>query len=491
MSPAPLPVSTPAAQGVDARGVAAFLDALEASPEVEPHGAVVLRHGHVVAQGWWAPYTPERVHLVYSLSKSFTASALGLAVAEGLVDLDTPVVAHFPEVDADITDPRSRAITLRHLAAMASGHTGETWEPAVVLDPAEPVRGFLKLPPEAEPGSVFAYNQSCTYALAAVLQRVSGQTLTEYLRPRLFDPIGIGPASWQQHPAGRDAGFTGLHVTTDAVARLGLLHLQDGCWDGEQVLPAGWVAEATRRHVATPGEPEVDSRQGYGYQFWVSQHGYRGQGAYGQLCLVLPEVGAVVALTGGTTRTQAVLDAVWEHLLPALGGVPGAGAGDGPGHGPGDGSAPGGADDALAQRTAGLALPPVLHPDTVDPPAWRGAAFSPADGECAGQPGLDAVGVRAAEGGWELTLTEGGEPLTARMGIGSWAVTEAATSGGPVPVAVSGGWSEELVLRFDVLFLQTPHRLAVTCRAESTTFTAEWVTAPLWPSALRELRAPA
>ncbi|CAA9395901.1 MAG: Beta-lactamase class C-like and penicillin binding proteins (PBPs) superfamily [uncultured Quadrisphaera sp.] len=476
MSSTPLPISTPGAQGVDARGVEAFLDALDASPEIEVHGVVVLRHGHVVAQGWWSPYAAERVHLVYSLSKSFTAAALGLAVDEGLVDLDTPVVAHFPEMDADITDPRSRAITLRHLAAMASGHAGETWEPAVVLDPAEPVRGFLKLAPEAEPGSVFAYNQSCTYALAAVLQRASGQTLTEYLRPRLFEPLGIGAAAWQQHPAGRDAGFTGLHVTTDAVARLGQLLLQGGVWEGRQVLPAAWVAEATRRHVDTPDAAEVDSRQGYGYQFWMSRHGYRGDGAFGQLCLVLPECDAVVAVTGGSTRPQALLDAAWEHLLPALGGGPAPDAT---------------ADDALARRTAALALPPVLHPDTDDPPAWRGAAFSPVDGECPGQPGLSAIGVRAAECGWELTLTEAGEPLIARLGIGGWAVTDAASGdGGSVPVAISGGGSAEKVLRFDVLFLETPHRLAVTCWAETTTFEATWVTAPLWPSALADLRAP-
>jgi CubicO group peptidase (beta-lactamase class C family) len=475
VSSAPLPTSTPSAEGVDARGVAAFLGALEAAPDVEPHGLVVLRHGRVVAQGWWAPHAAERVHLVYSVSKSFTAAALGLAVDEGLVQLDARLVDLLPEVGADVTDPRSRAITLRHLAAMASGHTGDTWEPAVVLDPAEPVRGFLKLPPEAEPGSVFAYNQPCTYAIAAVLQRVSGQTLTEYLRPRLFEPLGIGPAAWQQHPAGRDAGFTGLHVTTDAVARLGQLHLQGGRWGGRQVLPEGWVAEATRRHVDTPSAEGADSRQGYGYQFWMSRHGYRADGAFGQFCLVLPELDAVVAITGGSTSNQSVLDAVWAHLLPAL-----------------DGGAAGEDEDAaLARRLAGLALAPVLHPDTDDPPAWRGAAFSPADGECPGQPALDAVGVRAAEGGWEVSLTEGGEPLTARLGIGGWAVTDAAAGDGTsVPVAVSGGWSEELVLRFDVLFLETPHRLAVTCWAETATFEATWVTAPLWPSALRDLRAP-
>ncbi len=113
---------------------------------------MVLRHGNVVAQGWWAPYSADRRHLLYSLSKSFTSTAAAFAAAEGLLRLDDPVIAHFPELDAEVTDPRSRSMLVRHVASMASGHAEETWGEVIAADPVEPVRAFLKLPPDQEPG---------------------------------------------------------------------------------------------------------------------------------------------------------------------------------------------------------------------------------------------------------------------------------------------------------------------------------------------------
>lgn len=198
MSASALPTGSPASQGVDASGVHAFLDALEAAPEIEPHSLMIMRHGHLVASGWWAPYSPDRPHLLYSLSKSFTGTAAALAEVEGLLDFDAPVISYFPEFEADITDPRSRAILVRHVASMSSGHERETVEETYGLDPMEPVRGFLLLPPDRDPGTVFAYNQPATYTLAAIVQRVTGQSLTDYLRPRLLDPLGIGEVFWQR-----------------------------------------------------------------------------------------------------------------------------------------------------------------------------------------------------------------------------------------------------------------------------------------------------
>src|ERR1700678_3684535 len=152
--PSSLPRSTPAAQGVDPAAILSFLDAVAGRPDLEMHSLMVVRHGRVVAEGWWAPYSAGRPQLVYSLSKSFTSTAAAFAQAEGLLGLDDTVISHFPEFDADITDPRSRSMKVRHVAAMASGHTRDTRE-AIDRDGEEPVRGFLLIPPDREPGTVF------------------------------------------------------------------------------------------------------------------------------------------------------------------------------------------------------------------------------------------------------------------------------------------------------------------------------------------------
>ena len=478
MTVRPLPESTPAAQGVDASGVHAFLDALEAVPDIDPHGLMILRHGHLVASGWWAPHTAGRLRLLYSLSKSFTSTAAGFAVAEGLMRLDDPVISYFPEFEADITDPRSRAMLVRHVASMASGHAAETFDRARALDPGDLVRGFLLVPPDRDPGTVFAYNQPATYTLGEIVRRVTGQSLVDYLRPRLLDPLGIGEVAWLRDRRGRELGFSGLHATTDAIARLGQLYLRDGVWEGERVLPEGWVAEATRVQVAngdgTAEGARSDWQQGYGFQFWTSRHGYRGDGAYGQFCVVLPEYDAVIAMTSETEDMQAVLDLAWEHLLPAFG----------PGPLPGRDEE----DVALGERLARLALPSA--PGGSAPPeraeTWSGAVFTPYDGVCADQPRLTRVEVTADAGGRRLTLTEDGHTLELRLDGDGWTVED----DGPVPTAVSGGWTDPDTLAVEVAFLETPHRLVVTCALADRTFTARWRTTPLHGGPLRSLRAP-
>lgn len=164
-----LPRSLPVDQRVDPVAILSFLDALDQRPDIEMHSLMVVRHGRVVAEGWWAPYDADRPQLLYSLSKSFTATAAAFAQAEGLLGLDDTVISHFTEFAADITDPRSRSMRIRHVASMASGHTQEMQAEAIMRDPDEPVRGFLLIPPEREPGTVFAYNQPCTYTLASII----------------------------------------------------------------------------------------------------------------------------------------------------------------------------------------------------------------------------------------------------------------------------------------------------------------------------------
>ena len=478
MSARDLPRSSAESQGVEPAGIAAFLDAVEAAPDVEMHSLMLVRHGRLVADGWWSPYAPELPHLLYSLSKSFTSTAVGLAVAEGLVDLDATVLSYFPELDAEITDPRSRSMRVRHVAAMASGHLTETLDRALANDPVDLVRGFLLVPPDREPGTVFAYNQPCTYTLAAIVQRLSGQTLVEYLRPRLLDPLGIGPVGWQQHPPGRDLAFTGLHATTDAIVRLGLLYLQRGAWDGERLLDEAWVAEATSRQVDNPAEPNPDWRQGYGFQFWMARHGYRGDGAYGQFCVVLPEQDAVIAMTAATANMQGILDAAWEHLLPAMGAEP---------------LPPSPAAGALAERLAGLALAPLeaMPEPPGDADAWSDLVLRPGPSGDA-QPSL--TGVRLVRDGdrWRLVLHDGGGDISALLGTGEWQTNRVETGDGAsgVPVAVSGGWLDDDAFRADVVFLETPHRLELTAARSRGTFDLAWQTVALRAGSLSELRMP-
>ena len=485
MSVSDLPRSSPESQGVDPAGILAFLDDVESAPDIEMHSLIIIRHGKVVAEGWWSPYLPEQPHLLYSLSKSFTSTAAAFAIAEGLLDLDATVLSYFPELDSEITDRRSRSILVRHVAAMASGHLEETAERTLALDPTEPVRGFLLIPPDREPGSVFAYNQPCTYTLAAIVQRLTGETLIEYLRPRLFDPLGIGQAGWQRDAAGRDLGYTGLHASTDAIARLGLLYLQRGVWSGQRLLSEEWVADATRLQVKTrveiedPNELKPDWQQGYGFQFWMARHGYRGDGAYGQFCVVLPEQDAVIATTAGTENMQGILDAAWANLLPAMTAAT---------------VDPSLLAHQLADRLAGLELAAfqAKRAPNSSIAAWAQASFLPAGGSSEAQPTLSAVRLHHDGELWQLTFIESDAAFGATVGVAGWRTNLTETDHGTtgVPLAVSGGWTDEDTFRAEVIFLETPHRLGLTCSLANGTFQASWRTVPLRAGPLSALRMP-
>jgi CubicO group peptidase (beta-lactamase class C family) len=484
--PSSLPRSTPADQDVDPAAILSFLDALEQRPDIEMHSLMVVRHGQVVAEGWWAPYSAGRPQLIYSLSKSFTSTAAAFAQGEGLLDLDDTVISHFPEFAADITDPRSRSMKIRHVASMASGHTQETLDEALKRDPQEPVRGFLLTPPDRDPGTVFAYNQPCTYTLASIVQRNAGMSLTRYLRPRLFDPLGIGHVGWHTFPPGREQGFTGLHARTEDIAKLGLLYLQEGQWEGTQLIPKEWVAKATSEQVRNPGAPEPDWRQGYGYQFWMSRHGYRGDGAFGQFCVILPEQDAVIVTTASTLDMQAILDAMWTHLLPGLGtAAPGMAS----------------AHDQLTARLAGLELP--ASPGAPAPGDWGPWTSGPftitasmADTQARPLPPsaetfLASIAVAPQAAGWQISLIEPDNALTFPVGTGGWTVSDHADRHGDrIPVAASGGWLDDQTLRAEVIFLETPHRMDITCSLPGRTADAVWRRPPLSPSKLQDLRCP-
>jgi len=473
--PRPLPTATPTSQGIEPAGIAGLLEELDADSRIEPHSLVIMRRGSVVASGWWRPFSSSRLQRVHSISKSFTSTALGLAIDEGLLSLDDPVVELVWDARSFPRD--NRGILVRHLLSMASGHSWDTWHDAVGRDPGDPARGFLDLPVDGNPGITFAYNQSCTYTLAAILQRLTGQRLSEYLRPRLFDPIGIGDVVWSRYDGAGELGYGGLHLQTDALARFGELYRQHGRWGSTQVLPAGWVHEASRTHVATPGGPGPDWGLGYGYQFWISRHGFRADGAFGQFCLVLPDQHLVVAMTAATLDMQAVLDAIWQHLLPVVQDRPLAAAAD---------------EDDLLTRLNTLAIPTQRDlrgsPDQVLP--WLAGSFEVVS--AGGRPPFDRILLNAdpTGGTWRLTLDAGDDRVTISFRPSAWSVTNGSTgSAGSLPVAVTGGWRADGDLELHLLFLETPHRLLLTCSSSSSTAHSRWFTEPPHGDRLADLRA--
>ncbi|MFN8344856.1 MAG: serine hydrolase [Spirosomataceae bacterium] len=316
-----LPRSTPEAQGVDSAGISAFLDAVAASKH-EFHGLVIVRHGQVVAEGWWAPYRADLKHTLYSMSKSFTSTAVGFAVAEGKLKTSDKVVSFFPNDLPPTVSENPAKLTIRDLLSMS---VGQEKEPAV-RDEDNWVKAFLATPIKFTPGSVFLYNSIATYMCSAIVQKVTGQKIVEYLKPRLFDPLGIEGADWEEDSQGINTGGWGLRVRTEDLAKFGQLYLQKGVWNGKQIIPKAWVEEATSFKIqqpvpAKPTRPneQNDWLQGYCYQFWRCRHNaYRGDGAFGQYTIVMPDQDAVIAIMSETADMQGILDLVWQHLLPAM-----------------------------------------------------------------------------------------------------------------------------------------------------------------------------
>ncbi len=293
-----------------------FVEALSGPHDV-PRSLVVVQHGQVLVEQWWEPFHPCVAYELYSISKSVTAIAVGIAIDEGLLQLDDRIVDLFTDECPSTISDNLAAMTVRHLLTMTSGHREDTM-PRLRREGAQWVNSILAEPVDYRPGTHYVYDSGASYLLSAALQSATGERLLDYLTPRLFGPIGIVGATWGQCPAGIDYGGFGLSMTTEAVAAFGQFCLQRGVWDGHQIVSDKWIDAATRAQVVTESE-NPDWALGYGYQFRPSRWGgYRAAGAFGQLCLVLPELAAVVVVTGGFDNAQRQLDTIWEHLLPVL-----------------------------------------------------------------------------------------------------------------------------------------------------------------------------
>jgi CubicO group peptidase (beta-lactamase class C family) len=313
----PLPRSTPEAQGISSQ---AILDYVETSDKINTlHSFMVVRHGQVIAEGWWKPEAADKPHILMSLSKSFNSTAVGLAIEDGKLSLDDPVLKFFAaDAPADVSD-NLKAMTVRDLLTMTCGH--DTEPESVGGSPS--VKQFLAHPVPYKPGTHFQYNTMGSYTLSAIVTKTTGQTTLEFLKPRLFEPLGIENPEWAASAEGNSLGGYGLKLCTEDIAKFAQLYLQRGKWNGKQLIPQKWIEQATSKQVPNDQESHskmgIDWQQGYGFQFWRCTHNaFRGDGAGGQLCVVIPDKDVVIAITADTGEFQNEMNAIWDKLYPAF-----------------------------------------------------------------------------------------------------------------------------------------------------------------------------
>ena len=452
-APRALPRSTPEAQGISSSAILAFIEAAD-QKALGLHSLMLVRHGQVVAEGWWRPYERDDPHMLFSLSKSFASTGIGLAVAEGRLSLDDTALSFFPEDAPAEPSDNLKAMRVRDLLVMSTGHHADDLSKFSFENksPVPLTRAFLALPVAHKPGTHFLYNTPASYMLSAIVQKATGQTLVEYLGPRLFEPLGIQNPKWDASPQGISLGGFGLNATTEDIARFGQLYLQRGAWQGRQLLPAEWVDAATSRQTSNGSNPKSDWDQGYGYQFWRCRHGfYRGDGAFGQYAIEMPDQDAVVAITSGTRDMQAVMNLVWDILLPAMGKtvLP--------------------ADDRtrerLKQKLASLSIaPPAGDPRSRVAGSVSGKLYLlPANDD-----GLEAIGLEAGAA-TTLVVRSSGQERRLEVGYGEWrrggslAMWRPGGSlvmrGAEQKVAVSGAWTSDDTYTAKVCFYETPYLL--------------------------------
>ncbi|WP_256579136.1 serine hydrolase [Pseudomonas sp. VI4.1] len=335
MTYVPLPRALPHERGVDAGGIVDFVSAVN-DAGLELHSFMLYRQGAVVAEAFWRPYSARRPHVQHSATKSWTATAVGLLVDDGRLKLDDKVVSFFPELCPVQVSANLAAMTVEDLLTMRTGHrrgiSGGAWRNLQ----SSWVEAFLQEPVDEPPGQSFIYSSASSFMLSAIVTRVSGQTMHALLQERVLGFLGLDNLEWDLAPGGFNSGGNGLSCTTEDSLKFGVLHLNQGRWQGRQLLSPQWIADATRNQVEDVWMGEFDGKQylprnkdavneaqreGYGYQWWMTRHGgYYASGVFGQYCMVLPDQDSVIAFTCGLQLGERRLQAaIWEHLFPALG----------------------------------------------------------------------------------------------------------------------------------------------------------------------------
>ena len=297
------------------------------------HSIMVVKDGNVVLEKWMSEGKEDTPHILNSVSKTFTSMAVGLAISEGRLALDEKLVDIFPEHCPENPSEYLKEITVEHLLTMSCGHSTDPTHKSWEVKDRSWIRFFMEYPVTHKPGTLFCYNSLGTYVLSAIVQKRTGEKVVDYLYPRLFRPLGINNVSWLESHEGINTGGWGLFLKTEDLAKMGLMLLQKGQFNGCQVVPAEWIESASSAQVpCVPAGMNSDDAdkfrkvaktsdwlQGYGYQMWRSRYNsFRADGANGQYILVIPEKNAVVVTTAHIKDMQAELNLIWKHIYPAL-----------------------------------------------------------------------------------------------------------------------------------------------------------------------------
>lgn len=467
------PVSTPEAEGISAAGIDSFLNAAAHSKH-EFHSFMFLRHGKLIAQGWWNPYKPNLRHSLYSCSKSFTSTAVGFAVSEKRLSVNDKVISFFKGSLPDTVKPYLAELTVKDLLTMS---VGQAVEPTMAIAGKEDdwVKAFLAMPIAHKPGSVFLYNSMATFMLSAIVQKVTGQKVVDYLKPRLFDPLRIKAIDWEINKQGINTGGWGLRVKTEDMAKLGQLYLQKGQWNGKQILPKEWVEEATTFKIdQAPGVAQSkrdssDWMQGYCYQFWrCRNNAFRADGAFGQYIIVMPDQDAVIAITSETSDMQGELNLVWKYLLPSIHqkALPAAKA----------------SDDRLEKHLADLSLPPAANASgTMNSTFNKTFTIEP------NNLNIQSIAFSITNKVCHVTLKKDTASYALDFETGKWLPGQTAMQGPglvaaaredfsvllPYKVEGSYGWNDNNTLQLKLRYIESPHTETITCHFNDQQITAE------------------
>ena len=304
-----LPRTSPEAVGIRSEQVAALFDSLLSYPKTEIHSCIVMRHGKVVGEMYPAPFRADYPHTQFSCSKTFVAAAVGIAISEKRLRLNDKLVSFFPDKLPNIVSWQLKSITVKDLLTMRSGFVVDT---KMRTRSRQWIRDYLAHPMNAQPGKLFQYDSIDTYLLSAIVQKVTGMTVLEYLKQRVFQYLNIREVQWELSPEGITTGGWGLYIQSESLAKFGQLLLQRGKWHDKQLIPSSWVDAMMKRQT------EATNGSGYGYQMWTCAYptAMQANGSYGQFIIVVPRHDVVVVITqcttNNTTREQAY---IWKTLF--------------------------------------------------------------------------------------------------------------------------------------------------------------------------------